>query len=267
MLDSVNLKEFIEYVKNIFSFYIKDSGKPDPNFPKKKIVEVFLPMDQDYFKTYVGVENGQVNKITDFKGKNIHVFYNGLRRASNIIDKKSPKVEWIIKKIKSEPKAKFVVFSHFLNMGIRPVMKWLDEHNIKYAYITGDLSIAERKEAVDKYNGGKVNILFISTSGGEGLDLKNTTYIIIMEPAWNEGSIEQIIGRGVRYRSHESLRESKKLVTVYKLYCVKPDEYSSISKITDILRYFLPVIIMYTNTILHILNSYETKVKNFDIRI
>jgi superfamily II DNA or RNA helicase len=233
MLDSVNLKEFIEYVKNIFSFYIKDSGKPDPNFPKKKIVEVFLPMDQDYFKTYVGVENGQVNKIPDFKGKNIHVFYNGLRRASNIIDKKSPKVEWIIKKIKSEPKAKFVVFSHFLNMGIRPVMKWLDEHNIKYAYITGDLSIAERKEAVDKYNGGKVNILFISKSGGEGLDLKNTTYIIIMEPAWNEGSIEQIIGRGVRYRSHESLRESKKLVTVYKLYCVKPDEYSSISKITD----------------------------------
>ena len=54
-----------------------------------------------------------------------------------------------------------------------------------------------------------------------------------MEPAWNEGSIEQIIGRGVRYKTHESLPESKKIVTIYKLYCVKPDEYKSISKITD----------------------------------
>lgn len=232
MLDSTNPSEFIDYVSNVFSFYIKDSDKPDPNFPRKKIVEVFLPMDQDYYKTYIGVENGQVNKIPDFKGKNIHVFYNGLRRASNIIDKKSPKVDWIIKKIKSDPKSKFVIFSHFINMGIKPVMKWLDDHNIKYGHVTGDLSIAERQEAVEKYNSGKVKIMFVTKAGSEGLDLKNTSYIIIMEPAWNEGSIEQIIGRGVRYKSHESLPESKKLVTVYKLYCVKPNEYESINKIT-----------------------------------
>ncbi len=233
MIDSVDPKEFISYVSDVFSFYIKDPTKPDPNFPRKKILEVFLPMDSDYYNTYLGVENGQVNKIPDFKGKNIHVFYNGLRRASNIIDKKSPKVSWIIKKIKSEPKAKFVIFSHFINMGIKPVMKWLDEHKIKYAHVTGDLNIQDRKEAVEKYNSSEVKVLFISKAGSEGLDLKNTTYIIIMEPAWNEGSIEQIIGRGVRYKSHESLPESKKIVTIYKLYCVKPDEYKSVSKITD----------------------------------
>lgn len=233
MLDSVSQKDFIQYVSNIFSFYIKDSDKPDPNFPRKKVVDVFLPMDQDYYRTYIGVENGQVHKIPDFKGKNIHVFYNGLRRASNIIDKKSPKVDWIIKKIKSDPKAKFVIFSHFLNMGIKPVMKWLDEHKIKYSSVTGDLSMKDRQESVEKYNSNKVKIMFISKSGSEGLDLKKTNYIIIMEPAWNENSIEQIVGRGVRYKSHETLPESKKLVTVYKLFCVKPDEYNSISKITD----------------------------------
>jgi superfamily II DNA or RNA helicase len=233
MLDTTKPKDFIDYVSNVFSFYIKDSDKPDPNFPRKKILDVFLPMNLDYFKTYIGVENGQVHKIPDFKGKNIHVFYNGLRRASNIIDKKSPKVDWIIKKIKSEPKAKFVIFSHFINMGIKPIMNWLDEHKIKYSHVSGDLSIAERQESVEKYNSNKVKIMFVTKAGSEGLDLKNTTYIIIMEPAWNEGSIEQIIGRGVRYKSHESLRESKRLVTVYKLYCVKPDEYKSINKITD----------------------------------
>ena len=72
------------------------------------------------------------------------------------------------------------------------------------------------------------NVLLISKSGSEGLDLKGTNYIIIMEPQWNENSIEQIIGRGVRYKSHEGLPKSKQLVTVYKLYAIKPQEYKEL---------------------------------------
>lgn len=233
MIDSTDQTKFINYINNIFSFYSKDHNKPDQNFPNKKVLEIFLSMNQDYYKTYLGVEHGQVSKIPDFKGKNIHVFYNGLRRASNIIDKKSPKVEWIIKKIRSESKAKFVIFSHFINMGIRPIMNWLDSRNINYSHVTGDLTIEQRQEAVESYNLDKVKILFISKAGSEGLDLKNTNFIIVMEPSWNENVIEQIIGRGVRYKSHESLPKSKRLVTVYKLYCIKPEEDKVLSKITS----------------------------------
>lgn len=223
--------ELEAYLSDIFSFYIKD--KPDPNFPRKKLVEVFLPMDQTYAKMYQDVENGEVNKIPDFKGKNIHVFYNGLRRASNILEKKSPKVEWIINKIKEEPKAKYVIFSHYLNMGIKPVMKYLDGKKISYGLVSGDLSMEERQTAVNDYNSGKIRILFITKAGSEGLDLKNTSYVIIMESAWNMGSMDQVIGRAIRYKSHESLSESKKTVTVYKLLLVKPDEYKAINKITS----------------------------------
>ena len=219
------------YLSNIFSFYIKD--KPDLNFPKKKIIEMFLPMDEKYLKLYEEVEAGEVNKIPDFLNKNIQVFYNGLRRVSNILDKKSPKVDWIINKLEADPNAKFIIFSHFLNMGIKPIMKYLDAKKIKYGYVTGDLSIEQRQDAVDKYNSDKIKILFISKAGSEGLDLKHTNYIIIMESAWNMNSIEQIIGRGVRYKSHEGLSENKKLVTVYKLILVKPIEYNNISKITN----------------------------------
>jgi SNF2 family DNA or RNA helicase len=102
-------------------------------------------------------------------------------------------------------------------MGIKPVMSWLDKHNINYAHVTGDLTIDERQNAVSDYNNDNVKILFISKAGSEGLDLKNTTYIIIMEPSWNENSIEQIIGRGVRYKSHESLSKSKNNQIVSKL--------------------------------------------------
>ena len=232
MIENKNKTEFKEYIKDIFNFYLKDSNIPDSNFPNKKILEIFLPMEDFYLKTYEKVEQGQENKIQDFRGKNIHVFYNGLRRASNIIETKSPKVDWIKEKISSEPDVKYVIFSHFINMGIVPVMNWLNKVKITYAHVTGDLSIEERGEAVIKYNSDKIKVLFISKAGSEGLDLKNTKYIIIMESGWNENSIEQIVGRGVRYKSHESLPKSKRNVTVYRLYAIKPEEYKNINKIT-----------------------------------
>jgi superfamily II DNA or RNA helicase len=233
--------KFKKYIKDIFDFYIKDYNIPDPNFPSKKILEIFLPMDSKYLKIYESLEHGQDNKqklnkeynILDFDGKNIHVFYNGLRRASNIIDKKSPKVDWIKEKIISNLNSKYVIFSHFINMGIVPIMKWLKKINIPYAHVTGDLTIEERDKAVIKYNNDEIKILFISKAGSEGLDLKNTRNIIIMESAWNENSIEQIIGRGVRYNSHKSLPKSKQNITIYKLYAIKPNEYKYINKITS----------------------------------
>jgi len=227
-----NKIDFKNYVYELFNFYIKDSNT-DQNFPSKKILEIFLPMEDSYLKTYEQIEQGQVNKIADFKDKNIHVFYNGLRRASNIIEKKSPKVEWIKNKIDSDLNAKYVIFSHFINMGIVPIMSWLNSKKISYAHVTGDLSIEERGEAVVNYNQDKIKILFITKAGSEGLDLKNTKYIIIMESAWNENSVEQIIGRGVRYKSHESLPEYKRNVIIYRLYCIKPIEYKNINKITS----------------------------------
>lgn len=228
-----NKTELKKYIDKLFNFYIKDSDIPDINFPSTKILEIFLSMEDAYLKTYEKIEQGQEHKILDFKGKNIHVFYNGLRRASNIIEKKSPKVEWIKEKINSDPDSKYVIFSHFINMGIVPIMEWLNKVKIHYAHVTGDLNIEERSDAVKKYNEDKIKILFISKAGSEGLDLKNTRNIIIMESAWNENSIKQIIGRGVRYKSHDSLPKSKRNVTIYKLYAIKPNEYKHINKITS----------------------------------
>jgi hypothetical protein len=90
MIEDKNSTEFKKYIKGIFNFYIRGTETPDPNFPSKKILEIFLPMDASYLKTYEAIEQGEEHKIHDFRGKNIQVFYNGLRRASNIIETKSP---------------------------------------------------------------------------------------------------------------------------------------------------------------------------------
>ena len=101
-------------------------------------------------------------------------------------------------------------------------MKRLDKLKIPYVKVDGSLSIVKRKESVEKYNSGEVNIIFISKAGGEGLDLKGTRHVIITEPAWNDANLEQVKGRAVRYKSHDGLPEKERFVDIWNLFMVKP---------------------------------------------
>ena len=59
-------------------------------------------------------------------------------------------------------------------------------------------------------------------AGGEGLDLKGTRYVILLEKSWNRPNEEQIIGRAVRYKSHTHLPKEEQKVDVYHLIITKP---------------------------------------------
>ena len=48
----------------------------------------------------------------------------------------------------------------------------------------------------------------------EGLDLKGTRQIQLLDPHFNEEKMRQIIGRGVRYKSHAHLPENERNVEV-----------------------------------------------------
>ena len=76
-----------------------------------------------------------------------------------------------------------------------------------------------------------MDVILISSSGAEGLDLKNTRQIHIMEPHWNIAKINQVIGRGIRYKSHESLSKNQRLVNVY--YWISEPELSKDKKGSD----------------------------------
>lgn len=109
-----------------------------------------------------------------------------------------------------------------------------------YVSITGKLSIKDRKIAVEQYNENKIPVMLISKAGGVGLDLHETRAIIIMDIPWNPSSLEQAIGRVIRYKSHSNLPEYERYVDVYVLYCVKPASIKK--KIFEGLRYLgLPV--------------------------
>jgi hypothetical protein len=76
---------------------------------------------------------------------------------------------------------------------------------------------------VDELNntqGQMVNVLMITASGAEGIDLKNTRTVHIAEPYWHNVRIDQVIGRARRICSHAALKPQEQNVKVF-LYMSK----------------------------------------------
>ena len=93
----------------------------------------------------------------------------------------------------------------------------------KYLLLAGDQSISKMDagkltEIINNNNnkiGKNVKVLIGTSKTREGLDLHKIRQINIMEPWYNLSRTEQIIGRGVRYKSHCGLSEDSRNVEIY----------------------------------------------------
>ena len=73
-----------------------------------------------------------------------------------------------------------------------------------------------------------IKILMITASGSEGINLRNTRYVHIMEPYWHPARMEQVIGRARRICSHTELPEQFQTVEVFVyLMTFSPDQLDS----------------------------------------
>ena len=78
-------------------------------------------------------------------------------------------------------------------------------------------AIASKLEAMAANNmyGEIIKVLMITSSGAEGISLKNVRYVHITEPYWHPVRIEQVIGRARRICSHQELPEDLRTVEVF----------------------------------------------------
>ena len=67
-------------------------------------------------------------------------------------------------------------------------------------------TLRQQVESLQQNEFGQVcKLLMITSSGAEGINLRNVRYVHIMEPYWHPVRIEQVIGRARRICSHQSL--------------------------------------------------------------
>jgi len=60
-----------------------------------------------------------------------------------------------------------------------------------------------------------IKVFMITASGSEGINLRNTRFVHIMEPYWHPARMEQVIGRARRICSHTELPEQFQTVEVF----------------------------------------------------
>lgn len=109
--------------------------------------------------------------------------------------------------------------------------------NIYNGNIDAITDVDLKQEIQDIFNNGKVfesnkantkgeiiELLMITSSGAEGIDLKNVRYVHIMEPYWHAVRISQVIGRGRRIGSHTNLPAEYQDIKVYMYMLIHDKE-------------------------------------------
>ena len=78
-------------------------------------------------------------------------------------------------------------------------------------------NIAEqlRQRSANNNLGEIIKVLMITSAGSEGINLRNTRYVHIMEPYWHPVRSEQVIGRARRICSHKDLPIELQTVEVF----------------------------------------------------
>jgi len=100
----------------------------------------------------------------------------------------------------------------------------LSIYNGQWDRVVSPESVAKFKSIAENNAMGKIiRVMMITSSGAEGINLKNTRYVHILEPFWNFVKIEQVIGRARRLCSHAQLPVDKRTVQVFMYQTVLPE--------------------------------------------
>lgn len=213
------------------------------DFPTREDATIKVPMTRDQMKLYENVAKDQPGWLrrkvlmnlppTKAEAKQLNAFLSGIRQVANTTQgfdlqtapPHQPKIDRAVKELQGmlakNPKARAIVYSHYLESGVNPYKQKLEELGIPHGTFTGEMPRAERDKMVKDYNTGKLKALLLSSAGGEGLDLKGTRLIQLLEPHWNQEKLKQVIGRGIRYKSHAELPEKDRNVLVQRFLATR----------------------------------------------
>ena len=115
-----------------------------------------------------------------------------------------------------------LIYMPFLK-GIKYFQEELLGNNYSVDNIQGASTKTDIENTISSFNDGKLDVLLVSDAGSEGIDLKNTWGIIFASGTFHNSARVQIIGRGVRYLSHQFLPVDLQRVNVYDLILTMGD--------------------------------------------
>ena len=172
------------------------------------------------------------NNISEMSG--LHLIYSQFRTLEGIgiftmvldangfapfIIKKDAGGIWrIIEKPGDENKQKYALYTGTETDEVKEMTRLI--FNGDWDKLPTSLKTTLNERAANNNYGEIIKVFMITSSGAEGISLKNVRYVHIMEPYWHPVRMEQVIGRARRICSHEELLEDERNIKVY-LYLMK----------------------------------------------
>ena len=124
----------------------------------------------------------------------------------------------IIVKPGDEDKPKYALYTGTETTEVKEMMRLI--FNGDWEKLPDSIKEVLNETAANNNHGEIIKVFMITSSGAEGISLKNTRYVHILEPYWHPVRMEQVIGRARRICSHENLPDDERRVNVY-LYLMR----------------------------------------------
>ena len=112
-----------------------------------------------------------------------------------------------------EKKPKFVLYTGTETAEEKEIIRNI--YNSSWEFVSPNIVEKLKKIAPNNFMGEIIKVFMITSSGAEGINLRNTRYVHIVEPYWNMVRIDQVIGRARRICSHEDLDDKLRTVKVF----------------------------------------------------
>ena len=196
--------------------------------PKKSNEEQFL--NEENLKSYSPKFLKILQNIKDPENKGLHLLYSQFRTIEGIgimkliletngyaefkIKKNDSSGMWdIVEKEEDKGKPKFVLYTGTETAEQKEIIRNI--YNSAWEVVPSSITAKLRQISSNNFYGEVIKMIMITSSGAEGINLKNTRFVHIVEPYWHMVRLEQVIGRARRICSHNDLPEEERTVKVF----------------------------------------------------
>jgi hypothetical protein len=130
--------------------------------------------------------------------------------------------EWVVETDPEDAdKPRFAVYSGSTHQEAKEIIR--DVYNNNWAALPPGVAAALPRGSDGNLYGAAIKLLMITAAGAEGINLRNTRYVHIVEPYWHMVRLEQVIGRARRLKSHMDLPEELRTVEAFVYMSVFTD--------------------------------------------
>jgi hypothetical protein len=204
--------------------------KPDRKRSKEYLTETGLKI---YSPKYLEI----LNRIKNEENRGLHLLYSQFRtlegigifklilEANGFVEFKVVKngSQWDIENFDKDPeKPRFVLYTGTETPEEKDIVRNI--YNGSWNIVPPSIVEKLKERHENNLYGEVIKLLMITASGAEGINLRNTRFVHIMEPYWNMVRIDQVVGRARRICSHEDLPEELRNVEVFIYLCRATEE-------------------------------------------